>query len=220
MLCRHSSCAHMRLSGDSLSLIPLLFLNESEFAYAKQSSGAIRHHIHQRRFTHKLQKKSSRKKRNTMKIESVENEWRIKSPVIVVFRFVFYGPTECVCIYDSYAQWHTTRRHSHILAFERSRHRLEYFCSFTSRIAEAAENKYFIFNSMDYIFLLPGYILKASLSGFHLAIVALSARWMTERWRVCLCVWSHFVFGISFSLFSFASTPRRQTHALVCHMYA
>lgn len=71
----------------------------------------------------KFRKKQAKKKLNariTMKIESVENEWRIKSPVIVVLRFAFYDPSECVCIrlyqctHDSYAQWPYT--HTHTLA--------------------------------------------------------------------------------------------------------
>lgn len=61
--------------------------------------------------------------RITMKIESVENEWRIKSAVIVVLRFAFYDPSECVCI-RLYMHTHTVhmhngqtmRRHTHWLA--------------------------------------------------------------------------------------------------------
>lgn len=100
--------------------------------------------------------------------------------------------------YDSYTQWQTMWRlffhtfWSFVCFFQcvflivaklkqkkekKKNRRLEYFCSFTWRKQakwkkrREVENKYFIFNSMDYIFLLLGYILKASFSGVDFAIV-------------------------------------------------
>lgn len=233
--CRHSPCAHMRFSGDFRSLISLLFLNESKFAYVRRAVPVAEDRTKQRRFTHEIPKKAGKKK---VECENYDENWECrewvahKIPGNCRSSFRLLWP-KWMCLHTSISMHTrficTMAIHTHTHAglrwrcvFVIAEHTNEssdvvwnIFAVSLHAKAEAAENKYFIFNSMDHIFLLPGYILKASLSGFHLAIVALSARWLTASagWCMISFRFRHF--------FSFFFQPVQiyaaaQTHALLC----